>query len=82
MATTKIAVIGGVTLLCSIKKIVSQTKLLPRICAAVDKGMRIVQAGESCIDQVAIAGILKQTLKPNSSLQLVYVDFENAFDSP
>nr|CAI5855303.1 unnamed protein product [Callosobruchus analis] len=75
----------GVTLLCSINKILASV-IHQRIYSKVEEQLRNEQAGfrkgKSCIDQIATATIIiEQTLEMNSKLMMVFIDFEKAFDS-
>ena len=75
----------GITLLSLTNKVFSRI-ILQRITAAVDTLLRQEQAGfrkgRSCIDHIfVLRQILEQSHEWNSSLYVVFVDFEKAFDS-
>lgn len=74
----------GVTLLCSISKILASI-LHHRIYPEADKTLRQEQAGfirgKSGFDQIATIRIIEEIIEKNSTLILVFVDFAKAFDS-
>lgn len=75
----------GITLLCSVNKIITRI-IHQRIYEEVEKNLRGEQAGfrrgKSSIDQIATTRIIiEQTMEMNATLQLVFIDFEKAFDS-
>ena len=75
----------GITLLSLTSKVFCRI-ILQRIIAAVDTILRQEQAGfrkgRSCTDHIfTLRQILEQSHEWNSSLYLVFVDFEKAFDS-
>ena len=73
-------------MLLSIPSKVLTRVILNRMKVAVNKALRYEQAGfrkdRSCIDQIAtLMIIVEQTIEWSSSLYLLFVDFEKAFDS-
>ena len=75
----------GITLLSLTSKIFSRV-ILQRMNIALDNKIRIEQAGfrkgRSCIDHIfALRQIVEQSNEWNSSIYMVFVDFEKAFDS-
>uniref|UniRef100_A0A0B7BH62 Reverse transcriptase domain-containing protein n=3 Tax=Arion vulgaris TaxID=1028688 RepID=A0A0B7BH62_9EUPU len=75
----------GIILLSLTSKIFSRV-ILQRMKVALDNKIRIEQAGfrkgRSCIDHIfALRQIVEQSNEWNSSIYMVFVDFEKAFDS-
>lgn len=75
----------GIALLNSINKLVARI-ILDRIAPSVESRLRKEQAGfrrgRSCIDQInTLRIIVEQSREFNSSLCLLFIDFERAFDS-
>ena len=75
----------GITLLSLTSKVFNRI-ILQRIKAAVDGKLRQEQAGfragRSCVDHIfTLRQILEQSQEWNSSLYVIFVDFEKAFDS-
>lgn len=75
----------GIVLQNTVNKLTAQI-LLDRISTALEPNLRQEQAGfrrgRSCIDQVnSLRIIVEQSRELNSQLNLLFVDFERAFDS-
>ena len=75
----------GITLLCTISKVLTRI-MLERLKAAIDNKLRKNQAGfrakRSCTDHIATLRIIvEQSLEWQSNLYLNFVDFQRAFDS-
>lgn len=75
----------GITLLSIASKVLTRI-LLERLKAAIDKKLRINQAGfrarESCTDHIATLRIIvEQSIEWQSNLYLNFIDFQRAFDS-
>ena len=75
----------GITLLSVPGKVLNRI-ILERMKGEVDKTLREEQAGfrqdRSCTDQIATLRIIvEQSIEWNSSLYIIFVDYERAFDS-